>query len=144
MLTLIRFSIYPPRTVFSDLSLRFSSLTSVTFLERSSRVLWSSRTRSMSRCFSSSSSELFPPFVVWLRCELFEIESPFNIITHTSIYFDSIFESYYGYHRFPSLVSRDLSYRSWLASYFSVDGGLVNYSIRFSETPLCVSFHAAT
>ena len=55
-LAAMRFSMYCPSTWFSDLSLRFSSLTLSTLELRSSRVFCSSRTWAMSRAFSSCSS----------------------------------------------------------------------------------------
>ena len=52
----IKFSMYWPRTWFSDLSLRFSSLTLSTLELRSSRVFCSSSTWAIRRAFSSCSS----------------------------------------------------------------------------------------
>ena len=43
-LACIKFSMYWPRTEFSDRNLRFSSFTASTRLVRSSRVFWSSKT----------------------------------------------------------------------------------------------------
>lgn len=122
LLTFMRFSIYPPRIWFSDLSFRFSSLTSVTFLDKSSNVLCNSSTRSIKRCFSSSSSELLPPFVVLLRCELFEIESPYLVNFSIKIKKKKQHRIIklvwlYIYHHYPiHLVDRDLRYRSFLST----------------------------